>query len=502
MTIDLRNGAQCDRSRREGKENMARTLAGASIELPPETIKAFAESLRGQLIEPASADYDDARKIWNAMIDRRPAYIAKCAGVADIRACVRFAREHELLTSVRGGGHNVGGNALCDDGLVIDLSNMNSVRVDPSTNSVAVEPGARLGEVDHETQEFGLIVPSGIVTTTGAAGLTLGGGLGWLSRAWGLTADHLLAADIVTAEGELVTASEDQNQDLFWAIRGGGGNFGIVCRFEFQAREFGPIAACGPVFYPMSEAPQVLQFYRQFTAAEPRNVTTFAVMRRAPAAPFLDPAVHGTPIIGIVAAYGGPAEEGMEALRPIKEFGNPLADLIMPKPYVAHQSLFDAGQPDGGYYYWKSHFFDQLTDEMLDAMIRAGEAIESPMSILVLAHLAGAVAQVSDDDTAYPNRQAPFTMNINGSWSDPSDSEQHTDWVKDTHSLLTPYATGSAFMNFVADEGKDAVVAIYGEEKYRRLQVVKDKWDPANFFRFNQNIKPTSLTPDEEEPRY
>ena len=471
---------------------MALTLAGTTVDIPQDTVDEFAESLRGDLIQPTDPTYDDAREIWNAMIDRRPAYIVQCAGVADIRACVRFAREHGLLTSVRGGGHNVGGNALCDDGLVIDLSNMNSVQVDPQSRRVAVEPGARLGAVDHETQEFGLVVPSGIVTTTGVAGLTLGGGLGWLSRAWGLTADNLIEADVVTADGELVKASADENSDLFWAIRGGGGNFGIVSRFEFRAHEFGPIAACGAIFYPMRDAPQVLRFYQEFTASDPENVTAFALLRLAPAAPFLDPEVHGTPIVAIVAAYGGPAEEGMEALRPIKEFGNPLADLIMPKPFTVHQSMFDAGQPDGGYYYWKSHYFDEASDEMLETMIRAGEAIESPMSILALVHLGGAVAEVGENDTAYPNRQAPFTINVNGSWPDPAENEKHTAWVRETYDLLAPYSTGSAFMNFVADEGLDAVFAIYGEEKYSKLQEVKDKWDPTNFFRMNQNVKPTT----------
>jgi FAD/FMN-containing dehydrogenase len=422
------------------------------------------------------------------MIDRRPALIARCAGAADVIAAVNFAREHAIVASVRGGGHNVAGSALCDDGLVIDLSDMRSVRVDPYRQTVRAEAGVRLGDLDRETQAFGLVVPSGIVTETGIAGLTLGGGLGWLSRAWGLTCDNLLSADVVTADGRLLHASDTENPDLFWALRGGGGNFGIATSFEFCCYEFGPIALAGIVMHAIERAPELLRFYREYTATVPDEVTAFALLRRAPPAPFVPEEVHGAPICAIGACYAGPPEKGEAFIRPIKEWGDPIVDALVPKPFLAHQSTFDAGQPAGARYYWKSHYFDELSDEMLDTMARQGKAITSPMSILALVHLGGAVARVGEQGTAYPNRGSPHVMNVNGSWKNPADDDANIAWVRETWDAMKAHSTGARYLNFEAEDG---VQATYGAEKYERLAAVKNEYDPENFFRFNQNVKPT-----------
>jgi FAD/FMN-containing dehydrogenase len=466
-----------------------KSINGDVASISTEAVDELRSSLRGQLIDANSENYNQARSVWNALIDRRPALVARCAGAADVIAAVNFARKYGILTAVRGGGHNVAGNSVCDDGLVIDLSGMKGIRVDPQARRVRAQPGVSLGELDRETQAFGLVVPSGIVTSTGISGLTLGGGLGWLSRAWGLTCDNLISADVVTADGKLLHASESENADLFWAIRGGGGNFGIVTSFEYRCRQFGPKALAGVVFHPFAKARELLSFYRAYTASAPDEVTAFALIRKAPAAPFLPKEYHGALVAAIVACYAGPPEDGVEAIRPIKEWDHPIADVLIPKPFVVHQSMFDAGQPAGGYYYWKSHYFNELSDEALDVMVQQGAEIASPMSILALVHLGGAVARVGEQDTAYPNRKSPYVMNVNGSWADPSTTQANLSWNKVTWDAMAPFATGGRYVNF---EAEDQVMAIYGEEKYQRLQKVKDKYDPGNFFRLNQNIKPTA----------
>jgi FAD/FMN-containing dehydrogenase len=465
-----------------------KSLTGADSFLKAEAVEALRSSLRGQLIDASSESYNQARSVWNAMIDRRPALIARCAGAADVIAVVNFAREHGILTAVRGGGHNVAGNSVCDGGLVIDLSGMKGIRVDPDARTVRAEPGVTLGALDREAQAFGLVVPSGIVTSTGISGLTLGGGLGWLSRAWGLTCDNLISADVVTADGKLLHASESENADLFWAIRGGGGNFGIVTSFEYRCQQFGPRALAGVVFHPIDKAKEMLAFYQSYTASAPDEVTTFALLRKAPPVPFIPKEFHGAPVAAIGACYAGPPEEGMEVIRPIKEWGQPIADVLIPKPFVVHQSMFDAGQPAGSYYYWKSHYFSEISDAAIDAIVKRGAAIVSPMAILAIVNLGGAVARVGEQDTAYPNREYPYVMNVNGSWADPSTTQANLAWTKETWDALSRFATGARYVNF---EAEDQVMAVYGEEKYRRLQKVKDKYDPSNLFRLNQNIKPT-----------
>jgi FAD/FMN-containing dehydrogenase len=465
-----------------------KTIPGGDTFLKAETVEELRLSLRGQLIDSGSENYNQVRSVWNALIDRRPALIVRSAGAADVIAAVNFARRHGILTAVRGGGHNVAGNSVCDGGLVIDLTGMKAIRVDPQARTVRAEPGVTLGALDRETQAFGLVVPSGIVTSTGISGLTLGGGLGWLSRAWGLTCDCLISADVVTADGKLLHTNERENEDLFWAIRGGGGNFGIITSFEYRCKQFGPKALAGIVIHPFAKARELLSFYRAYTASAPDEVTAFALLRLAPPAPFIPKEFHGTPIAAIGACYAGPPEEGMEAIRPIKEWGEPIADVLIPKPFVVHQSMFDAGQPAGGFYYWKSHYFNELRDEALDVIVKRGAAIVSPMSILAIVNLGGAVAGVGEQDTAYPNRSCPYVMNVNGSWADPSTTQANLSWTKETWDALTQFATGARYVNF---EAEDQVMAIYGDEKYRRLQKVKDKYDPHNLFRLNQNIKPT-----------
>ncbi len=466
-----------------------KTINGDDAFLKTEAVEELRSSLRGQLIDAGSENYNQARSVWNALIDRRPALIARCTGAADVIAAVNFARKQGILTAVRGGGHNIAGAAVCDDGLVIDLSGMKAVRVDPQARTVRAEPGVTLGGLDRETQAFGLVVPSGIVTTTGISGLTLGGGFGWLSRAWGLTLDNLISADVVTADGKLLHASENENEDLFWAIRGGGGNFGIITSFEYRCKQFGPRALAGIVIHPFTKAKELLSFYRAYTSSAPDEVTAFALLRLAPPAPFIPKEFHGTPVAIIGACYAGPPEEGMEAIRPIKEWGQPIADVLVPKPFVMHQSMFDAGQPAGGYYYTKSHYFNELSDEALDVFIERGAAIVSPMSILAIFNLGGAVARVGEQDTAYPNRMSPYLLNVNGSWADPSTTQDNLAWTKESWDALARFAMGSSYVNFEV-EGK--VMAIYGEEKYQRLQKVKDKYDPGNLFRLNQNIKPSA----------
>jgi hypothetical protein len=326
------------------------------------TVEEFKANLGGELIQPKDEGYDDARKVWNAMIDKKPALIARCGGTADVITAVKFAREHNLLFSVRGGGHNIAGSALCDDGLTIDLSRMKGLHVDLKTRTVRAQPGCNLGDLDRETQIFGLVVPAGIVTDTGIAGLTLGGGFGWLTRRFGYTCDNLLSADVVTADGSFLTASEKENSDLFWGLRGGGGNFGIVTSFEYQAYSVGPQVTAGIVIHSMEKAREVVGFFREFSATAPEELCCLLTLRLAPPAPFLPPEVHGKPIVGIAVCHSGSLEDGERAVLPLKEFGNPLADTIAAKPFKVHQTLFDVAMAPGRHYYWKSHYLPEFLE--------------------------------------------------------------------------------------------------------------------------------------------
>ena len=453
--------------------------------------KRLHNSLHGPVIGPEDDDYDEARKIWNGAIDRRPAWIARCTGVADVVAAVGFARERDLLVGVRSGGHGVGGQAVPDGGLMIDLSPMKGIRVDAATRTARAEAGVLWGELDRETQLFGLATVGGIVTHTGIAGLTLGGGIGWLMRKYGATVDNLLSADVVTAQGEIVTASEEENADLFWAIRGGGGNFGIVTSFEYRLHAVGPIVLAGPVFHLIEDAPEVLRFYREFVAAAPDELTTIFELEMAPPVPFLREEVHGKPILMMGACYAGSPHEGAEVVRPLKQFGRPIADLLEPKPYTALQSMFDPFVPHGWHRYWKSVELPPLTDAAIDTLVEHASAQTSPRSYCIVLQLGGALARVGEDETAFGQRDAAHNVAINAVWTEEDpDAKRHIAWARDFYDALQPHARGRVYVNFLGEEGGDRVRQAYGERNYERLVEVKRAYDPTNFFRLNQNIEP------------
>ena len=466
----------------------------ASTQAPSFETTAFdelGESFRGELLLPTSPGYDSARRIWNGAIDRRPAGIARCTGVADVVSAVRFAREHDLVVAVRSGGHGVGGQALCDDGLVVDLSPMKGIRVDPVARTARAEAGVLWGELDRETQLHGLATVGGIVTHTGIAGLTLGGGIGWLMRKYGATVDNLLSVDLVTADGELVTASESVNPDLFWGVRGGGGNFGIVTSFEYRLHPGGPRVRAGPLYPPLEDAPAALRFSREGAAAAPDEVTTIFNLRLAPPLPFLPEEVHGKPIVMVGTCYAGSPEDGIDVVRPLKEFGSPIVDLLEPKRYVALQSMFDPSVPHGWHYYWKSVELPPLADDAIDTLVGHASALTSPKSYCIVFQLGGALSRVDAEDTAFGQRDAAHNVNINAVWTeDDPEPERHVAWARDFFDAMQPHTSGRVYVNFLGDEGQDRVRAAYGERNYERLVQLKRAHDPTNFFRLNQNIEP------------
>ncbi|MFQ5945108.1 MAG: FAD-binding oxidoreductase [Anaerolineae bacterium] len=468
------------------------TTSGEETVLEQAAVEKFEAGLRGALLRPTDEGYEEARAIWNGMIDKKPALIVRCTGAADVIDAVRFARTHSLLVSVRGGGHNVSGNAVCDGGLMIDLSLMKAVWVDPEAGTTRVQGGATWGDVDREAQAFGLAVPGGIVSTTGVAGLTLGGGIGWIQRKHGLTCDNLLSVDFVTADGEFLTASPDQNPDLFWGLRGGGGNFGIVTSFEFRLHLLGPIVIAGMVLHPMEKAREVLEFYRDYISDAPEELTAVPVLRIAPPAPFLPEEIHGQPVSGIAVCYAGAVEEAGPVVQPVKEFGAPQADLIVPKPFMAHQIMFDATSPPGWNYYLKSEYLSDLSDGAIDIIAEHAARITSPQTVIPAFHLGGAIQRTDDDETAVGHRDAGWALNIQAAWTEPDGSEKHIEWTREFWKTLQPFSAGGAYINFQSgDEGEDRVRAAYGETTYQRLVALKNQYDPSNFFRLNQNIKPT-----------
>jgi FAD/FMN-containing dehydrogenase len=452
-------------------------------------VDALEAMLRGDLVRPGEMAYEQHRKVWNGSIDRHPGLIVRCAGVADIRSAIRFAKEHGLLVAVRGGGHSFPGYSVCDGGMVVDLSLMRGIRVDPEARTARVQAGALLGDVDRETQEFGLAVTSGIVTHTGVAGLTLGGGLGWMQRRYGLTIDNLLSVDIVTADGSLMTASETHNADLFWGLRGGGGNFGIATEFEFRLHPVGPEVFAGPVFWPIEEAPDVLRFYRDWIADCPDELMTIVVQRRALPLPGVPEDMAGRQVIAITACHVGRIEDGERVIRPLKSFGRPLLDLCQPKPYLVHQSAFDAGFPHGWWYYVRACDVAELTDDVIDVVVEHGRRIVSPISSIGLWQMGGAVSRVDEDETAFNGRSAGFTFNINGNSYDAEGFDAERQWARDYWSALEPYHT-SVYVNFLMDADEEIVRRAYGPAKYDRLKALKRTYDPDNFFRLNQNIPP------------
>lgn len=461
-----------------------------NILLEDRFVSELRTSFRGELIRPIDAGYDEQRRVWNGSIDRYPALIARCTGAADVMAAVRTARQHNLLTAVRGGGHSFPGLSTCDDGMVIDLGPMKGILVDPETQRVRVQAGVLIGELDRETQAFGLVVPAGIVSHTGVAGLTLGGGIGWIMRKFGLTIDNLHSVDLVTAEGEFVRASDTENTDLFWGVRGGGGNFGIVTAFEFTAHPLGPLVMAGPVFWPMEEAEKVLRFYRDWIADCPDELMTIVAMRKLPAIPGASTDMVGRQVIAVVACYAGPVEDGEKVMKPLKSFGAPVLDACMPKPYVDHQRTFDPSFKHGAWYYVKSCDFDALTDEIIDIFADYGRRIQSPITSIALWQMGGAVSRRSDDETAFNGRRAGFNVNINGNSETAEGFEAEREWARAFWSALAPFHT-SVYVNFLMEEGEERIRQAYGSQKYDRLKALKRKYDPTNFFRVNQNIPPS-----------
>jgi FAD/FMN-containing dehydrogenase len=452
-------------------------------------VEQFQANLRGGLLRPGDAGYDEARKVWNGMIDKRPALIARCVGALDVIRCVEFARTHNLLVAVRGGGHNIGGNAVCDGGLVIDLSRMKSARVEPARRTARAEPGLTWGEFDRETQAFGLATTGGQISTTGIAGLTLGGGWGYLARRYGLVCDNLLSVDLVTADAQFLTVSAVENADLFWGVRGGGGNFGVVTSFEYQLHPLGPVLG-GLVVYPFRQAKDVLKLYRDFTTSAPDEMASGIVLISLP---------DGTPVVGIVLCYSGPLAEGERLVKPLRAFGPPLVDQIGAIPYTAAQQLIDAFYPSGLQNYWKSSFIKTISDEAIDTMVAYCAKRPTPICHGLIEHqLGGAVSRVDRNATAFAHRDVEYSFMSLGVCLDPAETENCVRWAREFWEAMQRFSTGGVYVNYLGrevDEGPERIRAAYGPEKYARLVALKSKYDPANLFRLNQNIKPTQAAP-------
>ena len=464
-------------------------LDGGSRSVDSAQIESLRGALRGTLLQPGDPAYDESRTIWNAMIDRHPALIARCTGAADVMRAVDFARENSLLLAVRGGGHNIAGNAVCDGGMMIDLSRMKHVRVDPETRTAHVGAGATLGDLDHETQAFGLATPTGINSTTGVAGLTLGGGFGWLSRKHGMTVDGLTAADVVTANGKLLRASERENPDLFWAIRGGGGNFGIVTRFEFRLHPVGPNVLAGLVVYPIDQARSALTQYRDFARTLPDESAAWVVMRRAPPLPFLPASIHGKEVVIFALFHGGDPAKGQAIFEPVRRFGTPAGEHIGIQPFTAWQSAFDPLLTPGARNYWKSHNFTRLDDGLLDLVLKYVGELPSPHTEIFIGQLGGAMNRVAPDATAYAQRNAEYVMNVHGRWETAAEDGAGVAWCRRLFDEAAPYATGGVYVNFLTEDESDRVTQAYGGN-FRRMAQVKAKYDPSNLFRLNQNVRP------------
>jgi FAD/FMN-containing dehydrogenase len=452
------------------------------------------DGFRGELIAADHAEYDTARAVWNGLVDRRPRVIARCSGAADAAAAVRFARANDLEIAVRGGGHNVAGTAVCNDGIVVDLSAMRAVWVDPASRTAQVQGGALWGDVDHETQAHGLATTGGIVSHTGVGGVTVGGGIGWLMRNYGLTVDNLLAADVVTAEGSIVRASSHEHPDLFWALRGGGGNFGVVTSFQFALHPVGPVVTAGPVFWPADDTADVLRFYRDLVSEAPDELGTVVRLGTVPPLPVIPEDLHWRPAIAVVCCYAGAVEDAERALQGLREFGSPLIDLISPKPYVDHQRGIDDTVPHGWHYYWKSTNLAGFTDDVISLIADHAYTANSPRSYAAMFHFGGAVARVPLGATAYAGREAPHNIVIEGVWLPDELGElgaAETSWVRRFLEALEPHRAASVYVNFLdADEGAARVREAYGDQTYQRLTDVKAKYDPDNSFHVNQNIRP------------
>ncbi len=465
------------------------TIAGGT-KLDETALGELEGAFRGQLVRPGDTTYDEHRKVWNGSIDRRPALIARCAGVADVIGAVRLARRTDLPVAVRSGGHSFPGLSVCDGGIVIDLGLMKGIRVDPEASTARVQAGALWGQLDRATQAFGLATTGGIVTHTGVAGLTLGGGIGWLQRKHGLTIDQLLGVDLITAEGDRVKASATENPDLFWGLRGGGGNFGIVTEFEFRLHPVGPIVLAGPIFWPIEESPSVLRFYRDWIAEAPDELMTIVIHRKAPPLDFVPPELHGKLVVAVACCYAGPVDEGMKVVRPLKAFGSAVLDLCEPKPYLAHQAMFDPSFPHNRWYYMRACDVAELTNDVIDITVEHSMQIRSALTTFPIWQMGGAVTRAGEDHTAFNGRDAGHTFNITAVSETAEGFDEEREWSRNFWLALQPHHT-SVYVNFLMDEGEERVREAYGAEKYARLKTLKRRYDPDNFFRLNQNIPPT-----------
>ena len=465
--------------------------ATTGMTLDPEAIQAFAATVRGRVFVSGDEGYDEARAIWNGLIDRRPALIVQCTGAADVVDAVNFAREHDLVLSVKGGGHNVAGNAVNDGGLVIDLSAMRGVHVDPSTQTVRVQGGATLGDLDRETQLFGLAVPAGVVSTTGVAGLTLHGGTGHLRRKHGLSIDSLISVDIVTADGRIRTASASENEDLFWAVRGAGSNFGVVTSFEFRAHPVGPMVMVGAIFYPFDDVSRLLRAWRDYVTTAPDELSSIVLLWSVPPGEPFPPEHHGKPALVVAGCYSGSVEDGEPVVQPLRELGQPLIDVSGPWPWLGLQSGFDALFPKGGFYYWKSRSLAELTDEAIDVIADFGAHRPSPLTDIVVWHQGGAMSRVTESETAYGGRDAAFLVTGEASWDDPALNDTAIAWGRAFWEAIGPHSTGGLYLNFAGlGEEKEALVRAGYGANYERLAALKAKYDPTNLFRMNLNIAP------------
>jgi FAD/FMN-containing dehydrogenase len=466
-----------------------RRLDASSTTIAQDTVAALRSKLRGTVVLPGENGYDEARTIWNAMIDRRPGLVVRCLGAADVINAITLARNEKLLVAIRSGGHNIAGNAVCDGGLLIDLSLMKSVHVDPASRTASVEPGATLADFDKEAQGFALATPLGINSTTGVAGLTLGGGFGWTTRKFGLTVDNLISAEIVTADARLVRASDNENQDLFWALRGGGGNFGVVTSFEFKLHPLGPEVLSGLVVHPFDKAGELLSEFRRIAKEAPDELTTWIVMRKAPPLPFLPAEWHGKEVLIFAACYSGDIKEGEKAMKGLRALGKPIVDVISPHPFTGWQAAFDPLLTPGARNYWKSHDFTDLSDAAINVVLDAVRTLPSPECEVFIAHVGGAMARVASDATAWPNRNAHFIMNVHTRWRDRAQDQACVAWARRLFDAAAPFASGSVYVNFMPDDEGDRVEKAYGTN-YGRLVDIKRRYDPDNLFRMNQNIRP------------
>jgi len=464
-------------------------MDGGIVDLAPEALQSFKSAFKGRVLTAEDAEYEETRKVWNAMIDRRPGLLARCTGTVDVVQAVRFARQHGLLCSVRGGGHNIAGLAVCEGGLMIDMSLLRGVWVDPVRRTAQAQAGCTLADVDRETQLHGLAAVLGFVSATGIAGLTVGGGFGYLTRRHGWTCDNLVSMEVVTADGRVLRACADEHADLFWALRGGGGNFGIVTSFEYRLHPVGPEILGGAIAWHGEDAAQVLEAYRSFSAAAPRELTSVAVLRIAPPAPWLPKEVHGKPIAALFVCHSGKVEDGEALLAPLRATGRPIADIVTRRPYVQMQSLLDATQPKGRRYYWKSHYLPGIDRPFIDLAVAHAARIASPHSAILLFQIQGALGELPAEHSPAGNRDAAYVLNIAGSWERPEDDAVNVQWARDCFEATRPFSTGGTYINFLTEEeGRDRVEAAYGRSNLERLATLKQVYDPDNFFRHTKSV--------------